>query len=49
MAAHARDTILGRLKTASGQHLARDLLTDRQAEVLAARERLVERLKRMAG
>ena len=29
--------------------LARDLLTDRQAEVLAARERLIERLKRMAG
>ncbi|HST35125.1 MAG TPA: recombination protein O N-terminal domain-containing protein [Allosphingosinicella sp.] len=42
------DTILGRLKLL-GRHLARDLLTDRQAEVLAARERLVERLKRMAG
>ena len=42
------DTILGRLKTL-GHHLARDLLTDRQADVLAARERLVERLKRMAG
>lgn len=42
------DTILGRLNTL-GRHLARDLLTDRQAEVLAARERLVERLKRMAG
>lgn len=41
-------TILARLKL-TGQHLARDLLTDRQAEVLAARERLVERLKRMAG
>jgi len=33
----------------SGDRLARDLLVDRQAEVLAARERLVERLKRMAG
>ncbi|HKR24741.1 MAG TPA: DNA repair protein RecO C-terminal domain-containing protein, partial [Allosphingosinicella sp.] len=42
------DTILGRLKLTGGL-LARDLLTDRQAEVLAARERLVERLKRMAG
>ena len=41
-------TILARLKL-TGQHLARDLLIDRQAEVLAARERLVERLKRMAG
>jgi len=41
-------TILARLKL-TGDHLARDLLTDRQAEVLAARERLVERLKRMAG
>jgi DNA repair protein RecO (recombination protein O) len=34
---------------AIGERLARDLLVDRQAEVLAARERLVERLKRMAG
>lgn len=42
------DTILGRLKL-TGNCLARDLLTDRQAEVLAARERLVERLKRIAG
>jgi DNA repair protein RecO (recombination protein O) len=42
------DTILGRLKL-TGACLARDLLTDRQAEVLAGRERLVERLKRMAG
>ena len=42
------ETILGRLKML-GHHLARDLLTERQAEVLAARERLVERLKRMAG
>ena len=29
--------------------LARDILVDRRAEVLAGRERLVERLKRMAG
>ncbi|MGQ0589888.1 MAG: DNA repair protein RecO [Sphingosinicella sp.] len=29
--------------------LARDILIDRRAEVLAGRERLVERLKRMAG
>lgn len=29
--------------------LARDVLIDRRAEVLAGRERLVERLKRMAG
>jgi DNA repair protein RecO (recombination protein O) len=41
-------TILARLKL-TGRLLARDLLTDRQAEVLAARERLIERLKRMAG
>jgi DNA repair protein RecO (recombination protein O) len=33
----------------TGDRLARDLLTDRQAEVLAARERLVDRLGRMAG
>jgi DNA repair protein RecO (recombination protein O) len=33
----------------TGHRLARDLLTDRQADVLPARERLVERLKRMAG
>jgi DNA repair protein RecO (recombination protein O) len=33
----------------TGHFLARDLLIDRQAEILAARERLVERLKRMAG
>ena len=33
----------------TGERLARDVLTDRQAEVLAARERLIERLKRMAG
>lgn len=31
----------------TGFRLARDVLTDRQSEVLAARERLVERLKRM--
>ncbi len=42
------ETILARLKL-TGQLLARDLLIDRQAEVLAARERLIERLKRMAG
>lgn len=33
----------------TGHFLARDLLIERQSEVLAARERLVERLKRMAG
>lgn len=33
----------------TGERLARDLLTERQADVLAARERLIERLKRMAG
>jgi DNA repair protein RecO (recombination protein O) len=33
----------------TGDRLARDVLTDRQAEVLAARERLIERLKRMAS
>jgi DNA repair protein RecO (recombination protein O) len=33
----------------SGRHLARDLLTQRQAEVLAGRERLVDRLERIAG
>jgi len=33
----------------TGERLARDVLTDRQAEVLTARERLIERLKRMAG
>ncbi len=33
----------------TGERLARDLLTERRADVLAARERLVERLKRMAG
>jgi len=42
------ETILDRLKLTGGL-LARDLLTDRRAEVLAARERLIERLKRMAG
>jgi DNA repair protein RecO (recombination protein O) len=42
------DTILPRLKL-TGRLLARDLLTDRRAEVLAARERLIDRLKRMAG
>lgn len=33
----------------TGHFLARDLLIERQAEVLAARERLVERLKRIGG
>ena len=33
----------------TGDRLARDVLIDRQAEVLAARERLIERLKRMAS
>lgn len=32
----------------TGHFLARDLLTDRRADVLAARERLVDRLKRLA-
>jgi DNA repair protein RecO (recombination protein O) len=33
----------------TGDRLARDILVDRRADILAARERLVERLKRMAG
>ncbi len=33
----------------TGHFLARDILTDRRAEPLAARERLIERLKRAAG
>ena len=33
----------------TGHFLARDLLIERQSEVLAARERLVERLKRIGG
>ena len=33
----------------TGHLIARDLLTDRRREVLAARERLVERLKRVGG
>jgi DNA repair protein RecO (recombination protein O) len=33
----------------TGDRLARDVLTDRRAEVLVARERLVERLKRMGA
>ena len=41
-------TILARLRL-TGDRIARDLLTERRADVLAARERLVERLKRMAG
>jgi DNA repair protein RecO (recombination protein O) len=35
--------------TRTGHFLSRDLLTGRQGEVLAARERLVERLKRVGG
>ncbi len=34
---------------ATGARLAEHILTDRRQEILAARERLVERLKRMAG
>jgi DNA repair protein RecO (recombination protein O) len=33
----------------TGDRLARDILNDRRADPLAARERLVERLKRMGG
>jgi DNA repair protein RecO (recombination protein O) len=33
----------------TGERLARDLLVDRNARILDGRERLVERLKRMAG
>ncbi|MCH4892180.1 DNA repair protein RecO [Sphingomonas sp. SFZ2018-12] len=33
----------------TGHFLARDVLTDRRADVLAGRERLVERIKRAAG
>ena len=33
----------------TGHFLARDLLIDRHADILAARERLVERLKRIGG
>jgi len=33
----------------TGGFLARDLLIDRQAEILAGRERLIDRLKRIAG
>jgi len=33
----------------TGDRLARDVLTDRRAEVLTARERLIERLKRMSA
>ena len=40
---------LGEGLRVTGHFLARDLLVDRQAGILAARERLVERLKRMAG
>jgi len=41
-------TIRAALRVTGGR-LARDLLTDRRQEILAARERLVERLGRMAG
>ena len=40
------DTIREGLRL-TGERLARDVLTERQAEVLTARERLIERLKRM--
>jgi len=33
----------------TGERLARDVLTDRRAEVFTARERLIERLKRMGS
>ncbi|WP_129791206.1 DNA repair protein RecO [Sphingosinicella sp. CPCC 101087] len=33
----------------TGRHLERDLLTGRQSEILAARERLIARLKRVGG
>jgi DNA repair protein RecO (recombination protein O) len=33
----------------TGHFLARDMLIDRQAEVLAGRERLLDRLHRAAG
>jgi DNA repair protein RecO (recombination protein O) len=33
----------------TGHFLARDIMIDRQADVLASRERLVERLKRVTG
>jgi hypothetical protein len=33
----------------TGDRLAEHVLTDRRQEILAARERLVERLGRMAG
>jgi len=42
------EAILGGLRL-TGHFLARDLLIERQAELLAARARLVERLKRIAG
>ncbi|MGQ0660468.1 DNA repair protein RecO [Sphingosinicella sp.] len=43
------DTAVGEGLRISGAALARDVLVDRRAEVLAARERLVARLARMAG
>lgn len=33
----------------TGHHLARDLLTGRRGEILAARDRLIERLRRVGG
>jgi DNA repair protein RecO (recombination protein O) len=42
------DDIFDGLKI-TGHFLSRDMLIDRQAEVLAARERLVDRLKRAGG
>jgi DNA repair protein RecO (recombination protein O) len=42
------DTIREGLRL-TGERLARDVLTDRQGEVLTARERLIERLKRMSA
>ncbi|MEA3028725.1 MAG: repair protein RecO [Sphingomonadales bacterium] len=41
-------TVRGGLRL-TGDRLARDILTDRQAEILAARERLVDRLERMGS
>lgn len=44
----AAETIREGLRV-TGRLLARDVLTDRRAEILAGRERLVDRLKRMSG
>ena len=40
---------IGEALRRTGQALERDLLTGRRAELLAARERLIERLKRIGG